>query len=311
MIRIFKRTIKDSPLKTCSSHERSAWYYVINPAEDEKQEIMKKFRLSRDDMEDMLDEHERPLIDKEDDKIVLIIRIPYMIEEKGQIIFSTIPLGIVINDDNILTVCRRETMLMKDFTTDMIKGLYTSKRTRMLLQIFSSTNVYYMRFLRQIEKLIHKREVAIKKLQNDDIVYLVEACKSLLYFQTSLTENGNILQRIMAGKVIKLYEQDQDMLEDIVIDNKQTIEMTKIFSKIISNIREAYSSILNNNLNKIMKFLAAMTVILTIPTIIGSVYGMNVSLPFQQTNFIFTLLLASSLFIAAFVVILFYKKDWL
>ena len=311
MIRIFKRTIKDSSLKTCSSHERSAWYYVINPAEDEKLEIMKKFGLSRDDMEDMLDEHERPLIDKEDDKIVLIIRIPFMIEEKGQIIFSTIPLGIVINDYNILTVCRRETMLMRDFTNNLIKGIYTTKRTRMLLQIFSRTNFYYMRFLRQIEKLIHKREVAIKKLQNDDIVYLVEACKSLLYFQTSLTENGNILQRIMSGKVIKLYEQDQDMLEDIVIDNKQTIEMTKIFSKIISNIREAYSSILNNNLNKIMKFLAAMTVILTIPTIIGSVYGMNVDLPFQQTNFIFTFLLASSLFIAAFVVLLFYKKDWL
>ncbi len=311
MIRRFRRTIKDSSLKICSSHERSAWYYVINPSEDEKLEIMKKFGLSRDDMEDMLDEHERPLIDKEDDKIALIIRIPYMIEDKGQIVFSTIPLGIVINDYNILTVCKRETMLMKDFTTDMIKDLYTSKRTRMLLQIFSRTNFYYMRFLRQMEKLIYKKEVAIKKLQNDDIVYLVEACKSLLFFQTSLTENGNILERIMSGKVIKLYEQDQDILEDIVIDNKQTIEMTKIFSKIISNIREAYSSILNNNLNKIMKFLAAMTVILTIPTIIGSIYGMNVDLPFQQTNFIFTFLLTSSLLIIAFVVLLFYKKDWL
>lgn len=311
MIRIFRRTTKDSSLKICSSHERSAWYYVINPTEDEKLEIMKKFGLSRDDMEDMLDEHERPLIDKEDDKIALIIRIPYMIEDKGQIVFSTIPLGIVINDYNILTVCKRETMLMKDFTTDMIKDLYTSKRTRMLLQIFSRTNFYYMRFLRQMEKLIYKKEVAIKKLQNDDIVYLVEACKSLLFFQTSLTENGNILERIMSGKVIKLYEQDQDILEDIVIDNKQTIEMTKIFSKIISNIREAYSSILNNNLNKIMKFLAAMTVILTIPTIIGSIYGMNVDLPFQQTNFIFTFLLTSSLLIIAFVVLLFYKKDWL
>ena len=311
MIRIFRRTIKDSSLKICSSHERSAWYYVINPTEDEKLEIMKKFGLSRDDMEDMLDEHERPLIDKEDDKIALIIRIPYMIEDKGQIVFSTIPLGIVINDYNILTVCKRETMLMRDFTTDLIKDLYTTKRTRMLLQIFSRTNFYYMRFLRQMEKLIYKKEVAIKKLQNDDIVYLVEACKSLLFFQTSLTENGNILERIMSGKVIKLYEQDQDILEDIVIDNKQTIEMTKIFSKIISNIREAYSSILNNNLNKIMKFLAAMTVILTIPTIIGSVYGMNVDLPFQQTNFIFTFLLTSSLLIIAFVVLLFYKKDWL
>jgi len=311
MIRIFRRTIKDSSLKICSNHERSAWYYVINPSEDEKLEIMRKFRLSRDDMEDMLDEHERPLIDKEDDKIALIIRIPYMIEEKGQIVFSTIPLGIVINDYNILTVCKRETMLMKDFTTDMIKDLYTTKRTRMLLQIFSRTNFYYMRFLRQMEKLIYKKEVAIKKLQNDDIIYLVEACKSLLFFQTSLTENENILERIMSGKVIKLYEQDQDILEDIVIDNKQTIEMTKIFSKIISNIREAYSSILNNNLNKIMKFLAAMTVILTIPTIIGSVYGMNVNLPFQQTNFIFTFLLASSLLIATFVVLLFYKKGWL
>lgn len=311
MIRIFRRTIKDSSLKICSSHERSAWYYVINPSEDEKLEIMRKFRLSRDDMEDMLDEHERPLIDKEDDKIALIIRIPFMIEEKGQIVFSTIPLGIVINDYNILTVCKRETMLMRDFTTDMIKDLYTTKRTRMLLQIFSRTNFYYMRFLRQMEKLIYKKEVAIKKLQNDDIVYLVEACKSLLFFQTSLTENENILERIMSGKVIKLYEQDQDILEDIVIDNKQTIEMTKIFSKIISNIREAYSSILNNNLNKIMKFLAAMTVILTIPTIMGTVYGMNVDLPFQQTNFIFTFLLSSSLLIAAFVVLLFYKKGWL
>ncbi|MEA3513852.1 MAG: magnesium transporter CorA family protein [Nanoarchaeota archaeon] len=311
MIRIFRRTIKDSSLKICSSHERSAWYYVINPSEDEKLEIMRKFRLSRDDMEDMLDEHERPLIDKEDDKIALIIRIPFMIEEKGQIVFSTIPWGIVINDYNILTVCKRETMLMREFTTDMIKDLYTTKRTRMLLQIFSRTNFYYMRFLRQMEKLIYKKEVAIKKLQNDDIVYLVEACKSLLFFQTSLTENGNILERIMSGKVIKLYEQDQDILEDIVIDNKQTIEMTKIFSKIISNIREAYSSILNNNLNKIMKFLAAMTVILTIPTIMGTVYGMNVDLPFQQTNFIFTFLLTSSLLIATFVVLLFYKKGWL
>lgn len=311
MISILRRTIKDSTLKKCDSDERSAWYYVIDPSENEKKGVMEKFGLSRDDIEDMLDEHERPFLDVEDDKITLIIRIPYIIDVGGQIGFSTVPLGIVVTPHNILTVCRHETRLMGDFVTGVIKNFYTTKRTRMLLQIFSRTNFYYMRFLRQMEKLIQRRESAIKKLQNDDIIYLVEAGKSLLYFQTSVTENGNILGKIMSGKIIKLYEQDQDILEDIVIDNQQTIEMTKIFSKIISSIREAYSSILNNNLNKVMKFLAAMTVILTIPTIMGTIYGMNVDLPFQQTQFIFTFILSISVLMAAFVVLFFYKKGWL
>ena len=311
MIRIFRRTIKDEELKSCSKHVPSSWYYVIDPSEDEKQEIMDRFGISADDMGDMLDEHERPWIDRDEGRISIIIRIPYMVEEEGKTIFTTVPLGIVITETNILTLCRNETMMLKDFIRGVIKDLYTTKRTRMLLQIFSRANLYYMRFLRQMEKLIQRREASIRKLKNDDIVYLGEAGKSLLYFQTSVTENGNILERIMSGKFLKLYEQDQDILEDIVIDNKQTIEMTKIFSKIIYNIREAYSSILDNNLNKVMKFLAAMTVILTVPTIIGTIYGMNVDLPLQQSPFIFSFLIAFSVILAAGVILVFYKKEWL
>jgi magnesium transporter len=194
----------------------------------------------------------------------------------------------------------------------MIKKFYTTKRTRFLIQILSRTNLYFIKYLDKIDNEITKAETGLRRLlKNEEVVRLFELQKILTYFQTAILANGNVLEYIVKGRIVKLYEEDEDLVEDIIIENKQALSMTVTYSKILSNTLDAYASIVSNNLNVVMKLLTSLTIILSIPTIIASFYGMNVGLPFQESPLAFFYTLLISLFISAVIAMIFLKKDWL
>ena len=311
MMEIYLKRAADEEMKALDrleDAEKGSWISLTCPNELELKDISEKFNISMDTLHDMLDLNERPLVEAEDDFSYVIVRIPYK-EADDSII--TVPLGIIINEGYMITVCPCRNEILNDFLAGKIKNFFTTKKTRFLLQIFSRTNHYYMKYLNDIYKSIEKKESTLKKLKNEDIVFLVELEKTLLYFSTSVTPNSNVLEKTLSGKVFKLFKGDEDILEDILIDTKQTIEMTTLYSKIIRNVREAYSTIINNDLNKILKFLASVTVILTVPMIITSAYGMNIGLPFQQSGMAFAIVSAMVIAISAILVAIFVNRDWL
>jgi magnesium transporter len=311
MIEIYLRRAADEEMKIVDrldDAEKGSWINLVCPNEIEINEISEKFKIPQDTLHDMLDMNERPLVDKEGEFTYAIIRIPFKDADESII---TAPLGIIINEGYLITVCPCRNEILTDFLNGKIKNFYTTKKTRFLLQVFSRTNYYYMKYLNEIYKNIEKKESSLKKLKNEDIVFLVELEKTLLYFSTSVTPNSTVLEKILSGKIIKLFKGDEDILEDILIDTKQTIDMTNVYAKILRNVREAYSSIINNDLNKILKFLASVTVIMTIPMIMTSMYGMNIGLPFQQSEFAFVFVMGTILAISAALIYIFVKQDWL
>lgn len=307
MIEIFTRKVKDSELRIIEKTEPGCWMNVIAPTEDEIAKISSDYKLPVDIFHDMLDLNEMPVLNVEDGFTYMIMRIPH---KDGQNLI-TIPLGVIIKEDIIITIAPFKNDIVDYFIGNRAKDFFTTMKTRFILQIFSRSNHQYMKYLNEIYKQIKQKESAINKLSEYDIVNFVESEKTLLYFNTSTSSNANILEKIMAGKVMQVFKEDQDILEDLIMDNKQTMEMTKMYSMIIVNIRNAYSSILTNNLNKILKFLAAVTVVMTVPMIIASLYGMNVTLPNQSDSFAFFYVITGILVASMFMVIAFNRKGWI
>lgn len=307
MIEIFSRKVKDSELKKIESTEPGCWMNVTAPTEDEISKICSDYKLSIDIFHDMLDLNEMPVMNMEEGFTYMIMRIPH---KDGQNLI-TIPLGVIIKEDIIITISPFKNEIVDYFIANRAKDFFTTMKTRFILQVFSRANNQYMKYLNEIYKQIKQKESAINKLSESDIVSFVESEKTLLYFNTSTSSNANILEKIMTGKVLQVFKEDQDILEDLIMDNKQTMEMTKMYSTIIVNIRNAYSSILTNNLNKILKFLAAVTVVMTVPMIISSLYGMNVTLPDQSDSFAFFYVIAGILIASISMVVVFKRKGWI
>lgn len=308
MIKISRKTIYEDKLVELETPKPGSWIHVVNPDKIEREKLLSIAKVPLDFIKDAVDINERPRIERTNDGIYIIIRVPYRDEQRGLI---TIPLGIIIGAETIITILSRDLDLFNDFPGGKVQNFYTSKKTRFLFQVFSKVTHLYMSHMTGIQKQIEASESRFSNLSNKEIIDVAELEKSLIYFSSAVSENGNVLERLLQGKVLRLYKEDEDILSDIIIDNKQTIEMTAISSQILRSMREAYSSILSNNLNKVLKFLTSVTIILMIPTIISSYYGMNVELPFQNTAHIFILLVIFTAVILLILSFLFYKKDWM
>jgi len=312
MIVIKKKTQKDQDIIELKSIESKLWIDIVNPTEKEIEEILEKTGIIKEHLMSALDENERPRFDIEDGEILIIFRVPYEIRSEPYLKVKTVPLGIIIKDDYIVTCHIPETNVIKNFHENKIKNFYTSKKTRFLIQILSRTNYYFIKYLDRIEDEIDKIErKLLKSLNNQEVFELFELQKMLIYFNSSIISNGHLLDQISKGKIVKLYKEDEELLDDIIVENRQCLEMAANYSNILSSTLDAYTSVISNNLNDVMKFLASLTIILSIPTIIASIYGMNVKLPFQSNEwaFLFTIILAI-VFSVVFVV-LFKRKKWL
>lgn len=289
--------------------EKGCWINLITPTEEELSYLEKNLNILPNFLRDPLDEEEKPRIDVEDNQTLLIVDIPYVYEDEKTLKFETIPMGILIMDECIITICNRESYLIESFKNKKVKDFYTFKKTRFTLQILFMIAKDFLKYLRHIDKKTDDLEKTLhKSMRNRELFKLLELEKSLVFFTTSLKSNDTVMEKLLRGKYIKLYEEDQDLLEDVLIENKQAIEMANIYSTILSGMMDAFSSVISNNLNMVMKFLTSVTIVMAIPTMVASFFGMNVDLPWQGTPYAFLMILSTSFVIALIASYMLYKK---
>ena len=263
------------------SVQDGCWVNLTYPSEDELNTVAVTLGVEPSFLRAALDEEETSRIDTEDGQTLIIIDVP-AVEKDDAVVYSTLPLGIIVTDKHIITVCLKETSILKDFQDGLVRFAETQKRTSFILYMLLQVAKRFLQYLKQIDKIYMERQL-YKSQRNKELIQLLDLEKSLVYFNTSLKANEVTLEKILRGRIITLYEEDHDLLEDVLIEVRQAIEMANIYSSIISGMMDAFASVISNNLNVIMKVLTSITILLTIPNIFFSFYGMNVAnLPLDQ-----------------------------
>lgn len=313
MLKIYKTSAVEKKAKKVKKLTPDCWIDLIVPTQDEIDKVVNKTGVEKELIMKLLDTEELPRVEQEDNATLIVIDIPYL-ERQGEHKYKTYPLGIIITNNNyIITVSVKRTMLLNDFKRNKVKDFRTAKKTRFLIQILLKSASNYLKALKEINSDIEEKEKVLKKsTENKDLVELLDIEKSLVYFMTSLKANDAVLEKLAKGIILPLYEGDLDLLEDAIIENKQAIEMSGIYKDILSSVTDTYATIISNNLNIAMKFLAAATIVLSVPTMISSFLGMNVPLGSIGTisnAFIIVVLLA--VVVSLIVALLLKKKNML
>ncbi len=270
----------DGKMTKLSGMEEGCWISVVAPSQKEVAYLIDIFGVDRDFIGSALDEEESSRVESEDNQTLIIVDIPVPeLSSESHLAFTTMPIGIILMEKCILTVCLKENDIINELYTTTIKNINTALKTRFFLNILLRVAAKFLSNLKQIDKMATTSEKILhKSMRNRELFQLLGLEKSLVYFSTSLKSDEITLEKILRGRIIKMYEEDQDLLEDVLIEIKQAIEMCSIYSGILSGTMNASASIISNNLNIVMKILASITIIMAIPTMIFSFYGMNVSL---------------------------------
>ena len=315
MLKIYNTDIETNKLEEIKEFKKGSWINLVNPSEQEIKKVCESANIQEDFIRDALDFEEKARIDREEDDgtTLFVVDVPIVEKNEENDVYTTMPLGmIVVRDDFFITVSLRKNKVIEDFEKRKIKDFQTYKKSKLIFQILYLNSSYYLSYLKLINKETEIAEYILKNsMKNKELLKLLSLEKSLVYFTTSLKSNELVMERNLRGKIIKLYEDDEDILEDAITENKQAIEMAKIYSDILNGTMEAYASIISNNLNGVMKFLTSITIVLAIPTMISSFWGMNVNLPFQDSKLGFIIMIAISAILTLVVTWWLKKKDML
>ncbi|MEN6348654.1 MAG: magnesium transporter CorA family protein [Syntrophomonas sp.] len=299
MIKLFK-TINEE-LVCIENYEDGVWVNLTNPSEGEITNVCDNLKFDDGFIRAALDEEERARIESDNGQTLILVDIPVVENEGNKNVYSTIPLGIIFAKESIVTVCLKETPIIYDFINKPGKAFYTHYKSRFILQILFKNATLYLHYLRHIEKLSNRIEDDLQKsMKNEELTQLLKLEKSLVYFSTSLKSNELVLERMLRMDFIKKFEEDKDLLEDVIIENKQAIEMTNIYSSILSGMMDGFASVISNNLNIVMKSLTLVTISLAIPTMISGFFGMNVPNFWNESHVAFPLIIGGS-FVVSFL----------
>ena len=306
MLEIF-RTVEDK-LQEENEVSEGCWVALTKPTNEELQTVVRETGIDIDDLRAPPDDEERSRIEQEGDCVIVLVDIPSL-DEKDR--YVTIPLGIYMTKQAIVTVCLEETPVLKAFMNNRVREFYTFKKTRFVFQILYRNATSYLRYLRIIDRKSEQIEEKLHISQkNKELIELLELEKSLVYFTTSLRSNETVLEKLLRTEKVKKYPEDEELLEDVIIENKQAIEMANIYSGILSGTMDAFASVISNNLNVVMKFLSTVTIVLSIPTLIASLFGMNfVNIPLGDNPYGFVIVTVCTLILTALVTIFFQKKN--
>lgn len=292
-----------------------AWVQMIAPTAAECRQIAKDLNVDIEDVKAALDEEESSRIELQDGYTLILVDIPTTEIRHDKQTYTTIPLGIILTQDVIVTVCTEDTPVLKNFVSNRVKEFSTKKRLRFVYQILFRTAAIYQSNLRIIDKKRTEIEERIGKHTDDiDLIELHELESTLVYFATSLRANGVVLDRLTRYKRLEQYPEDKELLGDVIVENKQAIEMTTIYRDILNGTRELMSSILDNRLNNVMKYLTSMTIVLAIPTVISGIYGMNVNekwMPLSNTPHGFLIICILTFLICMITMVFLRKKNML
>ena len=315
MISIYNSNLENDLLEQTDEIKKGCWINLESPTEEEIEMVCNKVNIEQDFIRYALDYEEKPRIDIEDkdDTKLFIIDVPTVKKEDGVFSYYTIPIGmIVVRDDYFITVSVEKNQIIGKFSKGKVKGLVTYKKSRFILQVLYENAVYYLMYLKSLSKQKEQAEKALKKsMKNHELMKILNIQNSLVYFETSLKANEVVMEKTLRGKVIKLYEEDEDILEDAIIENKQAMEMTQIYSNILESTMDAYGSMISNNLNVVMKFLTSITIFLAVPTMISGYWGMNVPVPFTTSNHSFWWIVGFSVVLTIIVGIWLKRRDML
>ncbi len=313
MLKMYNTDIKTNKTKETDEFLKGNWINMIAPTEEEIKKVCKNVNIEEDFIRYALDYEEKARIDYEEDDntILFIIDVPVIEVESGNKVYSTMPIGIIfVRDDYFITVSLTDNYIIQEL--EKKKNVVTYKKSRLLLQIFYSNSERFLSLLKRLNKETEVAEGVLKNsMKNKELLKLLSLKKSLVYFTTSLKSNEVVMEKTLRGNLIKLYEEDEDILDDAIIENKQAIEMSRIYSDILTETLDAYASIISNNLNGAMQFLTAITIILAIPTMISSYWGMNVPVPLQDNPFGFVAIVLFSLIIGLIAIIWLRRKQML
>ncbi|TYZ23061.1 magnesium transporter CorA family protein [Selenomonas ruminis] len=315
MLQIYK-SMESGPLQelTLKTLEKGAWINIVDPTPYELKVVSNLTEVDSDFLRSALDDEERSHTDVEDDSVMVLTNVAIC---RGQDSYDVLPLAIIVTEEYIITVCLEETPVMAEFNERTAKLFRTYKKTRFLFQILYKSMTFYLRYLRQISKLSDEIEEQLRHdMKNSEILRLLELQKGLTYFNAAIRSNGAVLDKLMRMRnnpqltpILKAYDEDEDLLEDVIIENKQAKEMVEMYSKILARMADTFTSIIANNQNLVMKFLAAMTIIIAIPTVVSSFFGMNVPVPFADDGhgFFYVMIIAFGISVSGAYAL--WKKD--
>lgn len=305
----------ENKLSKISKLTAGCWINMVSPSEEEVQLTAEKLKIPVNLFKNPLDYDERSRIQKIDSIITIIVNFPYStFDNSGFPLFETFPIGIIITDEYFITICSKQTPILEDFKDGKILdfSFSTLKKQQFALQILFSISFYYLKYLKQINQKTNEIEMELQQsLKNKEIYTFLALEKSLVYFTTSLKSNKIVLEKMSRQIQIKLDKEDKELLIDVMIENHQAIEMAETYSSILSGMMDAFASVISNNLNIVMKFLTSITIILALPTIVASFYGMNVDLPFQHHPYAFYLILIVVAVLSFITTIIFWKRKFL
>ena len=313
MLRIYKTF--EGVLKQMEDIEDNVWINLTNPSPEEISYVANKTGIDTNDMKASLDDEEASRIEVHNKYTLVLLDVVTKEIRNGNEAFTTMPLAIIVHENVVVTVCLEDTVVLKPFTLDKVKEFSTAKKSRFLYQILYSSTTVYQTCLRSINRKREEIEARLSKnTKNSDLIELHELETTLVYFATSLRVNGVVLDKLTRTEKIKSYPEDRDLLDDVIIENKQAIEMSGIYRDIINGTRELFASVIDNTLNTVMKLLASITVVMSIPTIISGLYGMNVnpeSMPFAYSGFGFGIVCIITLVICIITFFVLKKKKLL
>lgn len=262
--------------------EPGCWINLVNPTQREIDSVIVSQHVDAGFINAALDPEETSRVELEDDQALLIVDIP--VEEESDSItrdvqmYATLPMGIIVAEDVVITVCLEDTSVTRDIASGNVRGIHTSMRTRFVFQLLLRVAGRFLNYLHRIERSFTDIERRLyDSLRNTELMMLLGLQKSLVYFSASLKGNEVTMEKVLRGRILKLYEDDRDLLEDALIEIRQAIEMANIYSSILAGTMETYSSVVSNNMNDIMKVLTVITLIMTIPNMVFGFYGMNVT----------------------------------
>jgi len=297
-------------IEKCEKIQEAAWINLVNPTPDELRAVREQLNILPEYLQYPLDEEESSRVEKEEDQVLIIVRIPETLQEEGGVVrFETIPLGIIVVDNIVVTICLRNTELLEELEYSRNIERILNDPVNFVFHIFLQIASNYLKHLKQIDKLTDQYEEELhRSLRNQELIRLLNLEKSLVYFNTSLKANDLVMARLESGRYLPINEKNEDVLEDALIENQQAIQMAQVYSDILSGTMDAYASVISNNLNIVMKFLTSVTIILMLPNLVASIYGMNIPLPFQHSPHAFAITMGFSFVLSAIVVYIFFKK---
>ena len=294
----------------------SCWINLAEPSTAELEQTLNFSKVPRDFLTDPLDQDERPRFESEDDFHLVIVHVPYPVrgdeDDESVLPYETVPLGIVLFGESVITICSRTTPVTGAFLDQIRRVCPPRERNRFLFRLLWHAAVLFMRYLRDMHSKIEDLEDSLhESISNEVLLKLLTYQKSLVYFSTSLKADDILIKRLDHARQLNLSEDDSDMLDDAAVEYQQALETATIHANILNGTLDTFASLINNNLSNVMKYMTAATILLAVPTVITSAYGMNIQLPLQNYPHMFAVLSAISGVLAVGIIgtlVYLYKK---